>query len=351
MEGKMKKFSLFVTAVLLIVTMDTGYTQPRSAPTTSTTETKEFLVSGGPSGGAAYSVAIAIGELLNKYVTVPYKLKVVVQPITGMVESPKRLGRGEVSLAWSSTSLVYQAALATGPFKGMSRIPMRVLFWGDPYAYHVFTTNSKINSIWDLKGKRVAGELMGTYDTNLIRQAVLAASGLSDKDVRVIPFRNIGECSNLVKEGMADAGMTNTSFPAMSIDEITASKPVYFVSQSKETIEKAAAALGPAWIGVTIPASTYKGQASAVPTLGGHAVFVSRPELDETLAYSIVKAVYDHQQEFWSYHAGAKSWTLENAVAMWAIPYHPGAIRYYKEKGVWKGDMDAKQGQLLEKFK
>jgi len=347
----MKKFSLFIITVLLIIHTATGYTQPRSTPTTPTAETKEFLVSGGPAGGAAYSVAIAIGELLNKYVTVPYKLKVVVQPITAMVESPKRLGRGEVSMAWSSTSLVYAAALATGPFKGVAKVPIRVLFWGDPYAYHIFTTNSKINSISDLKGKRVAGELMGTYDTNLIRQAVLAANGLSDKDVKVIPFRNIGECSNLVKEGMADACMTTTSFPAISIDEITASKSVNFITQSKESIEKAVAALGPAWTGVTIPANVYKGQASAVPTIGGHAVFVSRPDLDETLAYSLVKAVYDHQQELWSYHAGAKSWTLENAVAMWAIPYHPGVIRYYKERGIWKGDMDAKQSQLLEKFK
>jgi TRAP transporter TAXI family solute receptor len=347
----MKKFSLVVIAVLWIITTTTGYTQPRSTPATPTTETKEFLVSGAPSGGAAYSVTIAIGELLNKYVTVPYKLKVVVQPITAMVESPKRLARGEVEIAWTSASTAYPAALGTGPFKDIGKVPMRVLFWGDPYAYHIYTTNSKIQSVSDLKGKRVAGELMGSPPTNLVRQAVLGANGLSDNDVKVIPFRNIGECSQLVKEGMAEVGMTNTSFPAVSIDEITASKPVYFISQSKETIEKTVSTLGPVWTEVTIPANTYKGQTSTVPTIGGYGVFVSRPELDETLAYSIVKAVYDHQQEFWGYHAGAKSWTLENTVAMWAIPYHPGAIKYYKEKGIWKADMDAKQSRLLEKFK
>ena len=347
----MKKFSLLVTALLLIVTVATGYTQPSSTPTTPTTETKEFLVSGAPSGGAAYSVTIAIGELLNKYVTAPYKLKAVVQPITAMMESPKRLARGEVHIAWTSASTAYPAAQGVGIFKDMGKVPMRVLFWGDPYAYHIYTTNSKIQSVSDLKGKRVAGELMGSPPTNIIRQAVLETHGLSDKDVKVIPFRNIGECSQLVKEGMAEVGMTSTSFPAVSIDEITASKPVYFIPLSKGTIEKVVATVGPVWTGVTIPSNTYKGQNSAVSTIGGYAVFVSRPELDETLAYSIVKAVYDHQKEFWSYHAGAKSWTLENTVAMWAIPYHPGAIRYYKEKGIWKGDMDAKQSQLLEKFK
>jgi len=347
----MKKFCLFVVAVVCIVTMDTGYTQPRPTPTTPTTETKEFLVSGGLLGGGAYTVTIAIGELLNKYVTVPYRLKVVVQPITAMVESPRRLGRGEVDIAWTSASMAYPAALGVGPFKGVAKVPLRVLFWGDPYAYHIYTTNSKIKAVSDFKGKRVAGELMGTYDTNLIRQAVLEANGLSDKDVKVIPFKGIAECAQLVKEGMADVCMTNTSFPAVSIDEVTASKPVYLISLSKESIEKAIATLGPVWTGVTIPANAYKGQTSAVPTIGGYGVIISRSDLDETLAYSIVKAVYDHQQEFWGYYAGAKSWTLENAVAMWAIPYHPGAVRYYKEKGIWKGDMDAKQSRLLEKFK
>jgi len=347
----MKKFSFLVVAIVFILSVITGYTQPRSTSPMSTTETKEFLVSGAPSGGAAYSVTIAIGELLNKYVTVPYKLKAVVQPITAMVESPKRLARGEVHIAWSSASTAYPAALGTGPFKDLGKVPMRVLFWGDPYAFHIYTTNSKIQSVSDLKGKRIAGELMGSPPSNLIRQAVLGATGISDSDVKVIPFRNIGECSQLVKEGMAEVGMANTSFPAVSIDEITASKPVYFIPLSKDTIEKVVATVGPVWTGVTIPSNTYKGQNSAVPTIGGYAVFVSRPELDETLAYSIVKAVYDHQKEFWSYHAGAKSWTLENTVAMWAIPYHPGAIKYYKEKGIWKGDMDAKQSQLLEKFK
>jgi hypothetical protein len=192
---------------------------------------------------------------------------------------------------------------------------------------------------------------MGSPPTNIVRQAVLEAHGLSDKDVKVIPFRNIGECSNLVKEGMADVGMTTTAYPAISIDEITASKPVYFISLTKETVEKVLSKLGAMWTEVTIPVNAYKGQASAVPTIGGYGVVISRPELDETLAYSIVKAIYDHQQEFWSYHAGAKDWTLENTLAMWAIPYHPGAIRYYKEKGIWKGDMDAKQSRLLEKFK
>jgi TRAP transporter TAXI family solute receptor len=347
----MKKFSLLVVAIAILLSAIPGYTQSRSTSPMSTTETKEFLVSGGPSGGGAYPVTIAIGELLNKYVTVPYKLKVVVQPITAMVESPKRLARGEVDIAWTVASTAYPAALGTGAFKDMSKVPMRVLFWGDPYAYHIYTTNSKIQSVSDLKGKRVAGELIGSPPTNIIRQAVFEAHGFSDKDVKVIPFRNPGECTQLVKEGMADAGMSTFSFHAVSIDEMTASKPVYFISLSKETIEKVLTKLGPMWIKVTIPANAYKGQTSEVPTIGGHGVVISRPDLDGTLAYSIVKAVYDHQKEFWSYHAAAKSWTLENTIAMWAIPYHPGAIKYYKEKGIWKGNMDARQTRLLEIFK
>jgi tetrahydromethanopterin S-methyltransferase subunit D len=114
MEGKMKKYSLLVVAMVFIISTVTGYTQPRSAPATPTTETKEFLISGALSGGAAYSVTIAIGELLNKYVTVPYKLKVVVQPITAMVESPKR--------RWGSVFLRIWVKCQCGCFSGVIRM-------------------------------------------------------------------------------------------------------------------------------------------------------------------------------------------------------------------------------------
>jgi hypothetical protein len=101
METKMKKYSLLVVVAMVFnLSAATGYTQPRSTSATPTTQTKEFVISGALSGGVAYSVTIAIGELLNKYVTTPYKLRVVVQPITAMVESPKRLARGEVEIAW-----------------------------------------------------------------------------------------------------------------------------------------------------------------------------------------------------------------------------------------------------------
>lgn len=343
----MKKFALTIPMSLFVIAV-MGYAGVRSAPAE---ETKPFLISGAPLGGAAYSVTVAIGELLNKYVTDPYRLKATVQPITSMVESPKRLKMGEVDIAWTSASTALPAALGIRYFQKIGKVPMRVLFWGDPYAYHIFTTNPEIRSIADLKGKRVAGELMGSPPSNKLRQLILGVNGLSDKDIKVLAFRNGGVCAQLVKEGMADAGMTTTSFPAVAIEELTASKPIHLISLSEDAREKIVAKLGAVWTTVIIPANTYKGQTTAANTIGGYGVIISRPDLDERLAYSIVKAVYDHTEEFWAYHAGAKRWTLKRTLALWALPYHPGVIRYYKEKGIWTDDMDAKQSKLLEKFK
>jgi len=93
---------------------------------------------------------------------------------------------------------------------------------------------------------------------------------------------------------------------------------------------------GPLYYKLVIPKGTYSGLDKDVPVAGVANILASTDKLDETLAYNIVKALFEHKADLVAVHKEAEKLTLESAVAGSPIPYHPGAIKFYKEKGVWK---------------
>jgi hypothetical protein len=86
----------------------------------------------------------------------------------------------------------------------------------------------------------------------------------------------------------------------------------------------------------TVPANTYKNQTSPVKTLAVNAVLIIRTDIKEEVAYSIVKALFENQSELAASHAKGKELNLKTASSGVSIPFHPGAVKYYKEKGLMK---------------
>jgi TRAP transporter TAXI family solute receptor len=84
-----------------------------------------------------------------------------------------------------------------------------------------------------------------------------------------------------------------------------------------------------------IPAGSYRGQAEDVPTVGSATVLVVDPRLDEGLAYEITRAIFDHAFELAAIHPVARSFSPARAASGSPVPYHPGAIRFYRERGAW----------------
>jgi hypothetical protein len=98
-----------------------------------------------------------------------------------------------------------------------------------------------------------------------------------------------------------------------------------------------------------LPAKTYQGQDKEVNVFGLSTYLVAATRLPDDVVHKVVKALFDNIAEFHAFHAEAKEWTLAEAVSDPKIPYHPGAIRYFKEKGVWSADLDKTQAELQRK--
>lgn len=364
MRYKSKLLSIFVTCFvlfLLIMPLLAGCAKPaptpapvpESAPKPAPAQkpTKDIIIAGTPTvASSSYAMIVGMAELMSKNITeLPYKVNATVTPIAAVTDSFKRLHSKEVDMCWQVNAFAYLAIRGVAAFKGIGKVPMRVLFWGGPNIYHVMTTDPNIKSIKDMKGKRVSGWRVDSPTSEALRKALFELHGMSDDDVKLVAARNSGESFQHLKEGVADVAMTVDAWPVSGVQEAIAVKQIYWISLSPEELE-ILAKLQPYRMTNTMPAGTYKGQDYDVIGSGGYGGIFSRPDLDETLAYEIMKAIYDHEEDFFAIHAYARTWPLEDTHNVWMIPYHPGAIKYYKEKGLWNSEMEAKQKDLIDKF-
>ncbi len=300
-------------------------------------------------------VAIALGELLAKHVTTPYKLKPVVRPTVSNTVSNKEgaisLKNGDVDIAWSPGSFSYPAYNGIGQYKDVGRVKLRALFFGQPGFLHLLTTDPAIKSVKDFKGKRVACDVLGDNITLISTKAMLDVDGMKDTDIKIMQYKSGGDAFTMLKEGVVDAAIVLSAAPSTGLEEAINSRAIYFIPASDAEIQAIGKAIGPYFVYGKIPANAYKGQTQPITTVLSYTNYMTTPKLDEQLAYSITQAVFENLQEFYSYNANAKYWTLDGATACFLYPYHPGSIKYFKEKGIWTADNEAQQQKLLEEDK
>ena len=101
--------------------------------------------------------------------------------------------------------------------------------------------------------------------------------------------------------------------------------------------------------GATFKSGTFEGQNKDVNLLGMNVYFMTRPDVSDETVYKVTKALLENTKEFTTYHRLARLWTLKRTMRQVALPFHPGAIKYFKEKGVWTSAHEANQKKLLSR--
>jgi hypothetical protein len=117
-----------------------------------------------------------------------------------------------------------------------------------------------------------------------------------------------------------------------SLKDLSSSTEITVVAVPKATVEK----IGPPFVPVVIPAGTYTGQKTDVPTAAVVNYLVTNADVSDDLAYKMTKLIYENLPELANAHAAGKGIKLEAAATGSPAPLHPGALRYYKEKGIIK---------------
>ena len=288
------------------------------------------VLTGGTSG-IYYPLGVALSQIYGKAIP---EAKSSVQSTKASVENLNlvQAGRGEVaftlgdslSAAWKGDPEVgFKAPLAK--LRGLAGIYPN-------YVQIVASAESGIKSLADLKGKRVSVGAPRS-GTELNARAVFKAAGLSYEDFGKVEYLPFGESVELIKNRQLDATLQSAGLGVASIRDLATAVKIVVVPVPADVIEKIGDA---AYQAATIPAGTYDGQDGDVPTAAINNYLVTHEGVSEDIAYKMTQALFDNLDQMVSAHAAARNIKLENAAKGMPLPLHPGAEKFYREKGLLK---------------
>jgi TRAP transporter TAXI family solute receptor len=302
---------------------------------------KQTFVTIGTGGvtGVYYPVGGAIARLVNAK-KAHYNIKVTVESTGGSVYNINSVLSGDLEFGIAQADLTYQAYHGQGAWKDKGSQKKLAVVFGlhNEFVTLVASVNSGINGIPDLKGKRVnlggvgSGQLENSRD-------LLKVFGLKESDLKAEYIKPV-ESAGLIQDERLDAFFYTVGHPNGSVSEATSGRiKVKIVPIIGTPVEKLIKEL-PYYSKGYIPVSLYPNAANAkdgkVPSIGIQALLVTSTDVPADVVYAITKEVVENIQEFKKLHPALSGLDLEDMVNVNVAPFHPGALKYFKEKGLIK---------------
>lgn len=302
-----------------------------------------------PVGTILYSVGTGLSTVLSKHLTTTLK----VMPTTGPTEWFPMISTGEVDMGVLSNWDAKMGRHGREEYKAATAgkgAPIYLLCCGFPNLGGTLVLDgSGIRKGSDLKGKRVVGIYTGSGGITAQARAALANFGLKATDVRMISVPGVEAGVRAISDGRADATLS-IGVGVATTAELDAEKGARFLSfdPSPEALKRMLEHY-PLQLVQVLPGPGRIGVREPIYMMAYDFYLVGSEKLSKEVAYLIVKTLWEHDKELAPIHVRLREWTKDQFVTnKTTIPYHPGAINFYKAIGEWKPEMDQLQKQLLE---
>jgi uncharacterized protein len=285
------------------------------------------VLTGGTSG-VYYPLGVAIGKIYSDQIP---GVKTQVQATKASVENLILLqqGRGEIAFTLGdSLKAAWEGDEEAGFRARLDKLRGIGAIYPN-YIQIVATADSGIKTLADLRGKSLSVGAPKS-GTELNSRAILAAAGLSYKDIGKVEYLPFAESVDLMKNRQLDATLQSAGLGVASLKDLSTSTDITVVAVPKEVVDK----IGPPFVSVLIPANTYTGQDKDVPTAAVINYLVTSSAVSDDLAYQMTKLIFESLPELANSHVAGRDIKLESAAIGSPVPLHPGAIRYYREKGL-----------------
>jgi len=316
----MKRFIIFGIIALFVFGASTVWTQ----------KAVRLSIATGGTGGVYYPMGGGMANIISKYI--PYA-EATAEVTTASVDNCLLVGGRKADLALIMADVGWDAFQGKGKFK--EKVALRTLAVLYPNNMHVVTLEGKgIEKVSDLKGKRISTGAPGS-GTEVKALRVLEAYGLDpDKDMTRDKL-GASESAGALKDRKIDAYFWDGGIPTASVTDVGATPGIKMkLIDHGDAIAKMREKYGPLYVKGVIPAKSYPGQDADVSIAVVWNLLVCNENMKGDVAYDILKTLFDRKPELVTVHREARWLSLEPQVGGSPIPFHPGAIRYFTEKGL-----------------
>ena len=300
-------------------------------------------------GARFHILAVGLGDVISRH----SRLNVTVEPIGGSDANIRALKTKRIDLALVNSLAATHGFRGIGSFAKEGKAPVRLILQGGLAARALVARADRgINTPADLRGKKVQGRRRALADLELVLKQLMKVYGVPESAVTIYAHSDTNEQVEAVRLGTADAALMPFGSPKTSsppIRRLAETVPLVVVDFGRDKIP--AILENPDLAGyaaATIQKGAIKGVDKDLTSLALGEYLVGRADLSEDVVYQVTKTFFSHLKDFHAVHASAKEYDLEGSLEAPTIPYHPGAIRYYKEAGRWNEAMAGLQSKLLK---
>jgi TRAP transporter TAXI family solute receptor len=290
-------------------------------------------------GTGAHALASGLSAVASRATPIGAK----VQPYNGPNAWMPLMENGEVEFGIINILDSYMAVTGTGNYK--KAYPMLRIVAGGVFPFTgsiMVRDKSEIKRPSDLKGKRMAWDFGGHMITQTWQNAAMEVSGLKPSDVTQVRFSNLNDAIRAVPEGKIDA-----TFAAIGIginEEANAMEPIRFLSLPPGDASNKILARYGGSIVKQEPAAGVRGDTDVI---GYPLHLASSTKVSDRTVSTLLKAWWDNHAELQTIHPQFKKWTKDvQAITNFTVPYHSGAVKFYREAGVWTAKHDARTKEI-----
>ena len=318
----------FLGVILIIALIGAGWgAVPAEA------QPKRISIGTADTGGVYYIYGGGIAKVISANIP---NTQATAEVTPGAVDNVKMLQNQSLDFAFTKSDVAAEAIKGVGPFASTGKFPVRAIAVLYADIAHVVVVSSGINRLEDMKGKRISTSGPGSGHEMVALKLLEAARVDPLKDFKRERISLI-ESANAFKDRKIDGFFFATGLPAASMLDLNSTPGLTYKLLNVQPYLKAIVAKhGRIYNEDLIPKATYSKLESDVKTISVPVIFVTGEGMDEKLVYNITKVIFEKKADLVAVHKEARKLELKSAISLAEIPFHAGAIKYYKEKGVWK---------------
>lgn len=349
MKFKFKRGISLLIMVMIMLSIVTGCSSGKDekpkdnagGEQTSGSEFKEpekviLTICGGSIGGAWAAIGEGVGEVIRR----SYPGSNTSYEVGQEAANLSLVGSGKIELGIAHTGLIKLAIEGKEPFnRDLSNLRAIAVLYGEAAQHFLIKSDKGISSFDDIRDQKYPLKVnFNTKDSfmEIVGKRALEAQGISYEDIKSwggnVDFMSMGSSIDLMRDGKIEAYSNVIQVPSSHIIDASTNLKLNLLSMSEEAINKVNEELGT--YKVTIPKEEYSFLKDDVDTIAATVVLFASTSLSEADAYAVVKSLDENSDYFKSIHSSLKNLDLKGMTEVSPIPLHPGAERYYKEKGV-----------------